>query len=248
MSKFGHGAVVTDVRRVKKPKVYHEIVAQLKDLIAQGRIKPGDKLPPERELAELFRASRNSVRDAMRVLGQMGLIDSRQGDGTYVRSVTPEELTEPLAVLLLQSRNQMRELWEVRRLLEPAVAEFAAARASEDELAELASILEAQRRKVESGFLALEEDTAFHYLIAQAARNDVIVRVMDTLVDLLQQVRERSLQRGDRPVRSLRGHQRILEALRRRDPTAARAEMLQHLREIEQQAFSGEETEQKEDR
>jgi GntR family transcriptional repressor for pyruvate dehydrogenase complex len=226
-----------NVRQVKKAKVYHEIVAQLRELIAQGRIKPGDRLPPERELAELFRASRNSVRDALRVLEQMGLIESRQGDGTYVRSVSPEELTEPLALLLLQSRNQMRELWEVRRLLEPAVAEFAAARATEEELAEMASVLEAQRRKVEAGFLALEEDTAFHELIAQAARNTVILRVMDTLVDLLRQSRERSLQRGDRPVLSLRGHLRILDALRRRDPQAARAEMLQHLREMEEQAL-----------
>ncbi|HLH69387.1 MAG TPA: FadR/GntR family transcriptional regulator [Candidatus Dormibacteraeota bacterium] len=230
-----------NVRQVKKAKVYHEIVAQLRELIAQGRIKPGDRLPPERELAELFRASRNSVRDALRVLEQMGLIESRQGDGTYVRSVSPEELTEPLALLLLQSRNQMRELWEVRRLLEPAVAEFAAARATEEELAEMASILEAQRRKVEAGFLALEEDTAFHELIAQAARNTVILRVMDTLVDLLRQSRERSLQRGDRPVLSLRGHLRILEALRRRDPQAARAEMLQHLREMEEQALPDDE-------
>ncbi len=228
-----------NVRQVKKAKVYHEIVAQLRELIAQGRIKPGDRLPPERELAELFRASRNSVRDALRVLEQMGLIESRQGDGTYVRSVSPEELTEPLALLLLQS--QMRELWEVRRLLEPAVAEFAAARATEEELAEMASILEAQRRKVEAGFLALEEDTAFHELIAQAARNTVILRVMDTLVDLLRQSRERSLQRGDRPVLSLRGHLRILEALRRRDPQAARAEMLQHLREMEEQALPDDE-------
>ncbi len=225
------------VRQVRKAKVYHEIVAQLKELIAQGRIKPGDRLPPERELAELFRASRNSVRDALRVLEQMGLIESRQGDGTYVRSVSPEELTEPLALLLLQSRNQMHELWEVRRLLEPAVAEFAAARATEEELAEMASILEAQRRKVEAGFLALEEDTAFHELIAQAARNTVILRVMDTLVDLLRQSRERSLQRGDRPALSLRGHLRILEALRRRDPQGARSAMLQHLREMEEQAL-----------
>ena len=230
-----------NVRQVKKAKVYHEIVAQLRELIAQGRIKPGDRLPPERELAELFRASRNSVRDALRVLEQMGLIESRQGDGTYVRSVSPEELTEPLALLLLQSRNQMRELWEVRRLLEPAVAEFAAARATEEELAEMASILEAQRRKVEAGFLALEEDTAFHELIAQAARNTVILRVMDTLVDLLRQSRERSLQRGDRPVLSLRGHLRILEALRRRDPQGARSAMLQHLREMEEQALPDDE-------
>ena len=233
-----------EVRRVRRPRVYHEIVEQIKDLIATGRIKPGDRLPAERELAELFKASRNSVRDAIRVLQQMGLIESRQGDGTYIRSVTADELTAPLALCLLQSRTQMRELWEVRRVLEPALAHAAAARITEEELAELDAILEVQRQKVEAGLIALEEDTAFHYGIAQAAGNGVMLRVMDTLVDLLRQSRERSLQQHDRPLYSHAGHVRILAALRRRDPGAARTDMLEHLREIEERVFAAEEDEE----
>ncbi len=226
------------VRQVRKAKVYHEIVDQIRELIAAGRIKPGDRLPPERELAELFKASRNSVRDAIRALEQMGLIESRQGDGTYVRSVSAEELAEPLALMLLQSRTQMRELWEVRRVLEPALAEFAAARITDDELDELETVLQAQQRKVEAGLIPLEEDTAFHYGIAQAARNTVMLRTLDTLVDLLRQSRERSLQQHDRPSHSLAGHRRILAALRRRDPGEARAETLRHLRDMEARVFS----------
>jgi GntR family transcriptional repressor for pyruvate dehydrogenase complex len=226
------------VRQVRKTKVYHEIVDQIQELIAAGRIKPGDRLPPERELAELFKASRNSVRDAIRVLEQMGLIESRQGDGTYVRSVSAEELAEPLALMLLQSRTQMRELWEVRRVLEPALAGFAAARITDEELDELDMVLETQRRKVEAGFIPLEEDTAFHNGIAEAARNTVMLRALDTLVDLLRQSRERSLQQHDRPAYSLAGHRRILAALHRRDPEGARSEMLRHLHDIEERVFS----------
>ena len=229
---------ILGVRQVRKTKVYHEIVDQIRGLIAAGRIKPGDRLPPERELAELFKASRNSVRDAIRVLEQMGLIESRQGDGTYVRSVSAEELAEPLALMLLQSRTQMRELWEVRRVLEPALAEFAAARITDEELDELDAILEQQRRKVEAGFIALEEDVAFHNGIAEAARNTVMLRALDTLVDLLRQSRERSLQQHDRPAYSLAGHRRIVAALRRHDPEGARSEMLRHLRDIEERVFS----------
>ncbi len=228
------------VRQVRKTKVYHEIVDQIRELIAAGRINPGDRLPPERELAELFKASRNSVRDAIRVLEQMGLIESRQGDGTYVRSVSADDLAEPLALMLLQSRTQMRELWEVRRVLEPAIATFAASRILDEELDELEAILEAQRRKVEAGSTALEEDTAFHYAIAEAARNTVMLRTLDTLVDLLRQSRERTLQQHDRPAYSLAGHRRILAALRRRDPEEARAEMLRHLVDIEERVFSTE--------
>ncbi len=230
-----------DLQQVKKSKVYHEIVRQIKDLIARGRIKPGDRLPPERELAELFKASRNSVRDALRVLEQTGLIESRQGDGTYVRALSPDELTEPLALLLLQSSGQMRELWEVRRLFEPVVAGLAAERITAEELEELRNIIDAQQRKVDRGMVALEEDTAFHYGIARAARNMVMLRVMDTIVDLLRQSRERSLQQGDRPFYSVAGHRRILDALESADPAAARAEMLRHLREIEDRVVAAEE-------
>jgi GntR family transcriptional regulator, transcriptional repressor for pyruvate dehydrogenase complex len=230
-------AEMLGVRQVRKTKVYHDIVEQIRELIAAGRIQPGDRLPPERELAELFKASRNSVRDAIRVLEQMGLIESRQGDGTYVRSVGAEELAEPLARMLLQSRTQMRELWEVRRVLEPAIAQLAASRITDEELDELGTTLESQRRKVEAGLTGLEEDTAFHYGIAEAARNTVMLRTLDTLVDLLRQSRERS-QPHDRPAHSLAGHRRILTALRRRDADAARDEMLGHLRDIEERVFS----------
>lgn len=229
-----------DLRQVRRTKVYRAILDQIGELIARGRIKPGDRLPSERELAELFKASRNSVRDAIRILEQMGLTESRQGDGTYVRSISAEELAQPLALCLLQSRAQMRELWEVRRILEPALAEFAAARITEEELDELEATLEQQRRKVELGFIGLEEDTAFHYGIAEAARNSVMLRVVDTLVDLLRQSRERSLQQDGRPTHSLAGHVRILAALRRRDPLAARSEMVQHLRAIEERVFTNE--------
>jgi GntR family transcriptional repressor for pyruvate dehydrogenase complex len=231
-------AEILGVRQVRKTKVYHEIVEQIRELISEGRINPGDRLPPERELAELFKASRNSVRDAIRVLEQMGLIESRQGDGTYVRSVSAEDLAEPLALMLLQSRTQMRELWEVRRVLEPAIAEFAASRVTDEELDELEGILESQRRKVAGGFIALEEDTAFHYCIAEAARNTVMLRTLDTLVDLLRQSRERTLQQHDRPAHSLAGHVRIMAALRHHDPEAARVEMLRHLVDIEERVFS----------
>ncbi len=225
------------VQQVKRTRVYQEIVAQIKALIAQGRIQPGDRLPPERELADLFKASRNSVRDALRVLEQMGLIESRQGDGNYVRALSPEALTEPLASLLLQSREQMRELWEVRRIFEPAVAEYAAQRAAPEELEELEAILDEQEVQIARGSTALEQDTAFHYRLAEAARNPLMLRVTDTMMSLLRASRERSLQQGDRPRHSLAGHRRILEALRAGDPGGARATMLQHLREVESRVF-----------
>ncbi len=225
------------VQQVRRTRVYHEIVTQIRGLIAQGRIQPGDRLPPERELADLFKASRNSVRDALRVLEQMGLIESRHGDGNYVRTLSADELTEPLASLLLQSREQMRELWEVRRVFEPPTAAYAAQRITDEELEELDAVLREQEAQIRKGSTGLAQDTDFHYGIAEAVRNPVLLRAIDTIVDLLRASRERSLQQGDRPGRSLSGHRKILEALRRRDPVQAQAAMLEHLHDVEAQVF-----------
>jgi GntR family transcriptional repressor for pyruvate dehydrogenase complex len=225
------------VQQVRRTRVYHEIVTQIRGLIAQGRIQPGDRLPPERELADLFKASRNSVRDALRVLEQMGLIESRHGDGNYVRTLSPEELTEPLASLLLQSREQMRELWEVRRVFEPQMAAYAAQRITDEELEELDTVLREQEAQIRKGETGLTQDTEFHYGIAEAVRNPVLLRAIDTIVDLLRASRERSLQQGDRPRRSLSGHRKILEALRLRNPAQAQAAMLEHLHDVETQVF-----------
>jgi GntR family transcriptional repressor for pyruvate dehydrogenase complex len=218
------------VRRVGKTRVYHEIADQVRALIADGRIAPGDRLPAERELAGLFGASRNSVRDAIRVLEQMGLVESRQGDGTYVRRVSADALAEPLSLMLLQCRTRLRELWELRRVLELALVELAAARITDEEVDALEAMLAVQGQRVEAGFTAEEEDALFHLGLARAARNTVLLRTLDTL---LRQLRERSPQQRDCPAYSLAGHVRILAALGRRDPVAARAAMLEHLCEIE---------------
>ena len=121
---------------------------------------------------------------------------------------------------------------------EPEVAAYAAERASPEDLEELEETLRQQHRDVQGGGIGLEEDTAFHYGIARAARNPVLLRMIDTVMDLLREVRQRSLQHGGRPLRSLAGHRAILEALRAGDPAAARSSMLQHLREVEERAFA----------
>jgi GntR family transcriptional repressor for pyruvate dehydrogenase complex len=118
---------------------------------------------------------------------------------------------------------------------------MAAEHITAEELQDLAAILTVQQEKVEHGLTTLEEDTAFHYGIARATRNTVLLRVLDTIMDLLRESRERSLQQADRPVYSLAGHRRILEALVRGDRMAARTESLRHLQEIEERVFRVEE-------
>jgi len=202
-------------------------------LIRDGRLNPGDKLPPERELAEAFGVSRTSVRDAIRVLEMQGMVEPRQGDGTLVRDLSPDSLVNPLASVLGRNGRLLTELLDVRKILEPPLAARAAAHASDADIKNLSAILDRQAEKVRQGELAIDEDTQFHYTIATAARNSVVMRVVDVLMDLLRESRERSLQVKGRLQKSLAGHHQILAAIHARDQAAAEAAMRQHLQEIE---------------
>ena len=227
-------AVKPEFEVVRKTKVYEEVAKQIHRLILDESLKPGDMLPPERELAERFEVSRSSVRDAIRSLELIGLVEPRQGEGTVVRGVSTESLINPLTTMLVRKREQVGELLDVRRMIEPPLAARAAAHATPEEIAHLADILRRQEEKVGRGELSIEEDSEFHYAIATAARNSVVLKVLDVMMDLMRESRERSLQGPGRLQKSLRGHQRILSAIQRHDEPAAEAAMEQHLEEIEQ--------------
>jgi GntR family transcriptional repressor for pyruvate dehydrogenase complex len=221
-----------DVEPIKGTRIYEEIVRQVRTLIEEGRLKWGDRLPAERELAERFRVSRASVREALRTLESMGVIEIRPGEGTFVRQAV-ETLIEPLARAILSQRAAIGELFEARRLLEPALAGLAARRATPDEIHEMEGILEAQAREVAAGRTGLQQDADFHAAIAASVRNRAITRIVHTLMDLLTQSREESLHTPGRPTRSHEDHRRILEAIRRRDAGAAERSMLDHLAAVE---------------
>ncbi len=222
-----------DLEPVRKTKVYAEVAAQIHRLIADGRLKPGDKLPPERELAEVFGVSRTSVRDAIRVLETQRLLEPRHGEGTVVRQIPIDTIVSSLADALTASKDLTADLFDMRKMLEPPLARAAAFRATAEDMEALEEILERQARRVRAREVTVEEDHAFHYRIATAAKNQVVLRIIDVLMDLLRESRERSLQVGGRAEKSLRGHRRILDAIRQRDPDGAADAMRAHIEEIE---------------
>lgn len=216
-----------------RSRVYEEVARQIQRLIADGKLQPGDRLPPERELAETFQVSRSSLRDAIRTLELMGMVEARQGEGTVVRDLTPDSLVVPLSTVLVRKRELVAELLDVRRMIEPGLAARAARHATAEEIAELEEILDRQEARVRRGEPAIEEDSQFHYAIARAARNGVVLKVLDVLMDLLRDSRARSLQVRGRLERSYGGHRRILRAIQRHDAAAAEAAVRRHLGEIE---------------
>src|SRR5438477_1312115 len=147
-----------DLAPIKSTRIYEEIVRQIKAMIAEGRLKSGDQLPPERDLAEKFLVSRTSVREALRALESVGLIEIRPGEGTFVKEVSVEALVEPLALVLLSQREMIGDLFEARRMLEPVIAGLAARRASREEVTEMERILDEQAKAIAAGNTGLAQD------------------------------------------------------------------------------------------
>jgi GntR family transcriptional repressor for pyruvate dehydrogenase complex len=220
------------LRAVKKKRIHEEIIAQIRDQLAEGRWKPEDRLPSERELSERFRVSRASVREAIRALESLGLVTIKTGEGTFVASGS-EVLLSPLVSIILQQKDVLLDIFEARKLIEPEIAALAAKRGSPEEIRRLEEILEDQAREIARGDTGVEADSAFHSLLTQSTKNKVFLRLNDAIVDSLRETRERSLQIHGRPARSLAGHREILKAVRAKDPARARRAMLQHLSAIE---------------
>jgi GntR family transcriptional regulator, transcriptional repressor for pyruvate dehydrogenase complex len=217
---------------VKRSRIYEHIVDQIHALIREGRWEPGDQIPPERELAERFRVSRTSVREALRALEMQGMIESRQGGGTFVRSADAEALIPPLAAAILRGQRELAEVLEVRELIEPGIARQAATRATPEHLAELERLLESQRDCIAQGKPFVDEDTAFHHTLARAADNRILLRLHNVILDVLRESRQSYLHVPDRPQMSLRGHEAILTAVRAHDPDAAANAALAHVVEV----------------
>ena len=222
---------------IRRNKVYEEVARQIERLILK-KLRPGDKLPAERELAEMLGVSRSSIRDAIRSLELVGLVEPRQGVGTVVREVSPDTLVHPLSNVLVHKRQLVSELLDFRKMLEPPLAARAATHASAEETAEMEETLRRQEEKLQWGELAIEEDSEFHYGIAMASENSVVLKVLDVLMDLLRATRERSLQVEGRPQKSVAGHRKILAAIKRHDALAAEAAMRRHIEDIEEMVLN----------
>ena len=226
------------LKAVKKRRVYEEIVKQIHSLIQKGKLKQGDQLPTERELADTFKVSRTSVREAIRYLESMKLVESRQGDGTYVIASSEEALVQPLASTLFLEKDNIMDIFSIRKIIEPQVAQLAAENATASEINELEEILQEQAKDLASGTGITKTDSEFHNLVTQTAKNRVLERLLLAILDLMAKTREKYLQVEERAQKSLKGYQEILSAIKARNPVAARQAMRRHLEEVEHILFN----------
>ena len=226
------------LKAIKKKRVYEDIVQQIHHLIQKGKFNQGDQLPTERELVDTFKVSRASVREAIRYLESMKLVESRQGNGTYVIASSEEALVQPLASTLFLEKDHLMDIFFIRKIIEPQVAQLAAEKATASEMNELEEILQEQAKNLAEGLNLTKTDSEFHNLLIQTAKNRVLERLLLAILDLLEQTREKNLQVEGRAQKSLKGHQEILSAIKSRNPVAALQAMRRHLEEVEHILFN----------
>ena len=217
-----------------KREAAKQAVDRLRDLILQGELSAGDRLPPERVLACELGVSRSTLREAIRALVVMNVLVSRHGDGTYVSSLEPDLLAEPFELMVSLSDESLFHLFEVRRVLETACAGLAAERISDEELVQFDRILEHSEAARDDPEELLDRDVELHTAIVRATRNPLLIRIMSGVGALALAGRRRTMSLPGVADRSLADHARIVSALRRRSPETARAAMEAHLGHVEE--------------
>jgi GntR family transcriptional repressor for pyruvate dehydrogenase complex len=208
-----------------------QVVAHIRQLIERGQLRPGDKLPAERDLATKIGVSRPTVRVGLHALAAMGVVKSRHGSGTYIPEGPPTLDSEPLSLLAALHGFTREEMYEARRLLEVAAAGMAAERATPEQLATLADEVTNLFAALDDPLRFLVHDITFHRSVAAASGNPIIGALVEMVSALYyERRRETAKQASDRDLKEAAElHRRIYQAIRARDPEAARNAMNEHL-------------------
>ncbi len=219
-------------KSIKHTRISDEIVNQIKTLISEGRLKPGDRLPPERELVKDFDVSRPSLREALNSLVAMGFLEIR-GKRTFIKSVASQSMQNPLSLLIKADTQKIFDLIEVRKAIEVWGASLAAQRASKEDIKHLAEIIEEMKKAFEEGRSWEKQDADFHLGIAQATHNTIQTHMMSTIYDLLRESMARVFKDRSKVKKLLDHHNRIFSAIKNHSPDKAREKTLEHLNYVE---------------
>jgi GntR family transcriptional repressor for pyruvate dehydrogenase complex len=223
---------LTTYRPIARRKTYELVAEQLIELIGSRRLRPGDVLPPERELVGSYAVGRSSVREALRMLESRGLIESR-GNGSFQVAELRNMLDRSFDLLVTVEEADYAELFEVRRILEGEAAALAASRRTKAQIDRMRRHVEDMERGLSSEERFITADLEFHLAVAEATRNRVIVHLMNAIRRLLQRSLSSSYNIKGSPERAIEMHRLILEAIGERHPEEARQRMQEHVARVE---------------
>jgi GntR family transcriptional repressor for pyruvate dehydrogenase complex len=232
-AKNGPTRSVVGFRQVSSERISRQVVQQFQQMMRDGVLGQGDKLPAERELAEQFNVSRNSVREALRELDLLGLVESRHGEGTFVRQPTASQLMAPFQAVIELSMPAVDSVMEFRMAVEPGVASLAAANLTAAGEEQLQGALDAFERAVNDGGPVETLDADFHLAVAEATGNPTVVAVHRAVDELLRGMRSRLARSSYHPHdKSVAGHRALFTAIVARDPELAGRVMRDHLVDV----------------
>lgn len=214
---------------IPRSRLYEQIVEKIKAMIAAGQIKPGECLPSERELAQNMRVSRVPVREALKMLEFMGIIEVHHGRGAVVQGLGRASMLEVIDLVLESDSDTLTDLTEARLVLETGAVSMACARRTEDDLKRMREALAKMEAAINQGEKGVDASMEFHMALMRATKNKVLYRFMILFSDLLRESRELSLDRPGRPAEALAEHRQILAAVADRDVGVAVATMEAHL-------------------
>lgn len=220
-----------------------DVVARVSELIKRAELKPGDRLPPERELSKQLGVSRPSLRAGLRTLSSMGVLRSRQGAGTFVADGPPTLDSEPLRLLAALHGFSFNHMFEARSILEVGAAGLAAEHATGEQLATLADEIAEMYASLNDPQQYLVHDIRFHRAVAAASCNPTLATLVEMVSAVLYERRRDTIERAHDFTESLELHQQVYRAIRARQPEEARAAMREHIVRA-QQAFALEEKEE----
>ncbi len=219
--------------KISKDALPKEITTRLLDMIREKALRPGDQLPPERELAAMMGVSRPSVREALRALALMNVLDIRQGSGTYVSSLDTSLLIEHLDFVFSLDDSTFLELFEARKILEAGIVALAAKKVTDKEINTLQEIVTRSTEDINDLEAFLLNDRELHEAITHVADNPILTRFMVSLSKLGLASRSRTVRIPGVAEQTIEDHQSIVAALRDRDPEQAKTAMLEHLSNVE---------------
>ena len=213
--------------RLVRSRLYEQVAEQITAWMADNGLQPGDRIPPERELAQRLGVSRATLSQALVALEVVGVVEVRHGDGTVV--TTRHQKSSRIVEAIRSHADRLPEIIETRDALETKIASLAAVRRTDDDLARIDEALDDMERDVEAGGRGVEGDERFHGAVTAASHSLLLARLMDEIGDLIRETRLESLGQPGRPQDSLAGHRAIAEAIRAGDPAAAAEAMHAHV-------------------
>ena len=222
-------------REITPVRLYESVIEQIMNLIKTNELKPGDKLPPERELAEILSISRGSLREAFRVLESRGLIKSKPGGGRFIREIRKNGHNSTENIILSLEKSSILELLEAREMFEVKIAKIAAQRATPEDMELIEKALNKMSEEEEiKNDKKIESDTEFHLAIASASHNFVFVNIIKLHLDLLKETREKTWKILGRREEQQEEHQTIFQAIKEHNIKKAGESMLKHLRNVKE--------------